>query len=745
MAEEPLHRQLGLTDAELSDIVALLGRDPSDLELAMYAVMWSEHCSYKSSKVHLRRFPTEAPWVLVGPGEGAGVIDVGDGLAVALRIESHNHPSAVEPAQGAATGVGGIIRDVFSMGARPIALLDPLRFGSLDDARTRFLFEGVVSGISGYGNAVGVPTVGGEVVFDDCYRENPLVNVMCIGVLPQERLVLARAEGEGNLAILLGSATGRDGIGGASVLASAGFEEGSEAKRPSVQVGDPYEEKRCIEACLELLDAGLAVGVQDLGAAGLSCAASETAAAAGNGMDVDLSRVHLREPGMNPVEIMTSESQERMLAIVLPEHAEAVLALCRRWEITANVVGRVTGTGRFRVLETLFDREGEILADVPCGSLGDGPVYERPLARPADHDALQAADPAPALLGRFPDGSDLGDELLALLSTPTIADKSWVWHQYDHQLFLNTVVAPGADASVLRLKGTRRALAVSTDGKARFCRLDPATGAALVVLEAARNVACAGAVPRALVNCMNFGNPEHPEVMWQFSEAIDGMSAACTALDLPVVGGNVSFYNESRGRDIDPTPVVGVVGLIDELTDPPPVVCTAPGEHLLLLGPATAVEFGGSEWAFTVHGLDGGRPPAADLEAARAVHEVVRSLVVDRAVAGVHDCADGGLAVALAELAFGGATGFTVAVEPGIPAAAWCFAESASRVVVSVHPDRVADVVGRAGSAGVRAVDLGVAGGDRLVATGAFDVGLAEALATWRDAIPGLVEADVHV
>jgi len=409
------------------------------------------------------------------------------------------------------------------------------------------------------------------------------------------------------------------------------------------------------------------------------------------------------------------------------------------------VVGRVTGTGRFRVLETLFDREGEILADVPCGSLGDGPVYERPLARPADHDALQAADPAPALLGRFPDGSDLGDELLALLSTPTIADKSWVWHQYDHQLFLNTVVAPGADASVLRLKGTRRALAVSTDGKARFCRLDPATGAALVVLEAARNVACAGAVPRALVNCMNFGNPEHPEVMWQFSEAIDGMSAACTALDLPVVGGNVSFYNESRGRDIDPTPVVGVVGLIDELTDPPPVVCTAPGEHLLLLGPATAVEFGGSEWAFTVHGLDGGRPPAADLEAARAVHEVVRSLVVDRAVAGVHDCADGGLAVALAELAFGGATGFTVAVEPGIPAAAWCFAESASRVVVSVHPDRVADVVGRAGSAGVRAVDLGVAGGDRLVATGAFDVGLAEALATWRDAIPGLVEADVHV
>ena len=745
MADEPLHRQLGLTDPELDDIVALLGRGPTDLELAMYAVMWSEHCSYKSSKVHLKRFPVEAPWVLVGPGEGAGVIDVGDGLAVALRIESHNHPSAVEPAQGAATGVGGIIRDVFSMGARPIALLDPLRFGSLDDARTRFLFEGVVSGISGYGNAVGVPTVGGEVVFDDCYRENPLVNVMCIGVLPQERLVLARAEGEGNLAILLGSATGRDGIGGASVLASAGFEEGSEAKRPSVQVGDPYEEKRCIEACLALLDAGLAVGVQDLGAAGLSCAASETAAAAGNGMDVDLSRVHLREPGMNPVEVMTSESQERMLAIVRPEHADEVLALCARWEITARVVGRVTGSGRFRVLESLFDGEGAVLADVPCGSLGDGPVYDRPLARPADQDTLQAADPGPALLARFPDGADLGGELLALLATPTIADKSWVWRQYDHQLFLNTVAAPGGDAGVLRLKGTRRGLAVATDGKARFCRLDPRVGGALVVLEAARNVACAGATARALVNCMNFGNPEHPEVMWQFSEAIDGMSDACRALDLPVVGGNVSFYNESRGRNIDPTPVVGVVGVVDDLTASPPGVRTAPGEHLVVLGPATAVEFGGSEWAFTVHGLDGGRPPAVDLDAARALHDLVRDLVAGAEVAGVHDCADGGLAVALAEMAFGGGTGFTVTPEPGVPVAAWCFAESTSRVLVSVAADRLDALVARADAAGVRAARLGVAGGDRLVIEGACSVTLADALAAWRDALPGLVAADVHV
>src|SRR5215813_10528289 len=396
-AGEPLHRQLGLTDEEFAAVVDELGREPTELELAMYAVMWSEHCSYKSSKRHLGRFPTDAPWVLVGPGEGAGVIDIGDGLAVAVRIESHNHPSAVEPYQGAATGVGGIIRDVFSMGARPIALMDPLRFGPLDDARTRYLLEGIVAGISGYGNAVGVPTVGGEVVFDECYRDNPLVNVFCLGLLPHERLVLARAEGEGNLAVLLGSSTGRDGIGGASVLASAGFDEGAEEKRPSVQVGDPLEEKKLIEACLALLDAGLAVGAQDLGAAGLSCAASETAAKAGAGMDVDVARVRRREPGMSAVEVMTSESQERMLVIVQPGDLDEVLGLCARWEIDASVVGRVTDSGRFGAFDGAggSDGDGAPLADVPVESLGDGPLYERPRARPADQDARQAADPAP--------------------------------------------------------------------------------------------------------------------------------------------------------------------------------------------------------------------------------------------------------------------------------------------------------------------------------------------------------------
>ncbi len=757
---EALYKQLGMTDDEYDAVVAELGREPSDVELAMYSVMWSEHCSYKSSRAYLSRFPTDAPWVLVGPGEGAGVVDIGDGLAIAVRIESHNHPSAVEPYQGAATGVGGIIRDVFSMGARPIALMDPLRFGSLDDARTRYLFEGVVSGISGYGNSVGVPTVGGEVVFDDTYRGNPLVNVLCLGILPKERLVLARAEGPGNLAVLLGSSTGRDGIGGASVLASASFEEGGEAKRPSVQVGDPFEEKRLIEACLELLDAGLAVGVQDLGAAGLSCAASETAAKAGAGMDVDIARVAKREPGMNAVEVMTSESQERMLAIVEPSKLDTVLALARRWEIRATVVGRVTDSQRFRVYDGWFDAAGvpgenpsppvgdtapavtsdaSALADVPVESLGDGPLYHRPVERPADQDALQAADPRAQLRDKFPPGVDLSGELLALLATPTIADKTWVSRQYDHQLFLNTVAGPGADAAVLRVKGTAKALALATDGKARFCRLDPRTGARLVVCEAARNVACTGARSIALVNCLNFGNPEHPEVMWQFREVVEGMSEACEALGIPVIGGNVSFYNTSNEVDIHPTPVVGVLGLIDELRDAPPGPALHNGDDIVVFGTVEPA-LGGSEWAAVVHGLDGGLPPTADLDRAKALHALVATLVGDRALHGVHDVSDGGLAVALAEMAIHGGVGARVecTFEGCTPAEA-CFGEPASVVVASVDPARSAEVCSQAATAGVPARVIGTAGGDRLVATGAFDVALADAADTWRNTLPRLM------
>ena len=758
--EQPLHRQLGMTDDELAAVVQELDREPSDLELAMYAVMWSEHCSYKSSRALLSRFPTAAPWVLVGPGEGAGVVDIGDGLAVALRIESHNHPSAVEPYQGAATGVGGIIRDVFSMGARPIALMDPLRFGSLDDTRTRYLFEGVVAGISGYGNSVGVPTIGGELVFDDSYRDNPLVNVFCLGILPSERLVLARAGGPGNLAVLLGSATGRDGIGGASVLASAGFEDGGAAKRPSVQVGDPFEEKRLIEACLELLDAGLAVGVQDLGAAGISCAASETAAKAGAGMDVDVARVARREPGMNPVEVMTSESQERMLAIVEPKKLDDLLALARRWEIRATVIGRVTDLPRFRVYDGLFDAIGvpgenpkppvgdeprmvtsdaPPIADVPVESLGNGPLYHRPRTRPAELDGLQTADPRPALREKFPPGTDLSGEVLALLASPSIADSTWVSRQYDHQLFLNTVIGPGAgDAAVLRVKDTNKALALSADGNARFCRLDPRTGARLAVIEAARNIACVGARPLALVNCLNFGNPEHPEVMWQFAETVEGMSEACEALGVPVVGGNVSFYNESRGENIHPTPVVAVLGLIDELRDRPPIAELSEGDDIVVLG-TVRPELGGSAWA-VLRGLDGGMPPTADLGTAGALHDLVASLVRDRVAHGVHDVSDGGLAVALAEMAIAGEVGFDVALDfDGCTPAEACFAEPASVVVVSVSPEHTADVLQRAFVGGVEGRFIGNAQGDRVVAASAFDVPLAEAAATWCNAIPELM------
>jgi phosphoribosylformylglycinamidine synthase subunit PurL len=742
-SEPPIHRALGLTDDEASAIERLLGRPPNPLELAMYAVMWSEHCSYKSSKALLRRLPTEAPWVLVGPGENAGVIDAGDGIAVAIRIESHNHPSAVEPYQGAATGVGGILRDIFTMGARPIAVMDALRFGPLDDPRSRWIFEGVVSGISGYGNSVGVPTVGGEVVFDECYAENPLVNVLCVGVMPRDNLVLGRASGPGNLAVLLGSTTGRDGIGGVSVLASAGFgnpadgeggKAGSdeESKRPSVQVGDPFEEKRLIEACLALYEAGLVVGIQDLGGAGLTCATSETASRGGVGMDVYVDEVPQREPGMAPFEVMTSESQERMLAIIRPEHLDDVLDLCRRWEVRASVVGTVTAGKQLRILDRI---DGEVLAEVPAASLhDDAPVYDRPRRRPADLDARRADDPARTL----PAPVDCATDLLSLL-----ADTSWVWSQYDHQLFLNTIEGPGGDASVLRLKApnlanaTDRAMALSTDGNARWCALDPRLGAALIVAEAALNVACAGALPVALVNCLNFGNPEHPEVMWQLAEAIDGMAEACRGLGLPVVGGNVSLYNESRGLDIDPTPVVGVLGLIDRLDRRPPPAALVDGAALLLLGEMRP-ELGGSAWAWQVHGHRGGVPPALDLERHRSLLGLVRALVVEGRLVGVHDVSDGGLGVALAEMAVRAGVGCTVT---GVADHLALFSESPSRVVTCVESVNVAAVISHATAAGISAVEIGRAHGDRVVIEGLVDVSVADATSAWRDALPNAVRS----
>jgi phosphoribosylformylglycinamidine synthase len=731
-AATPIHIALGLTDEELDDIVSILGREPNRLELSMYSVMWSEHCSYKSSRIHLKRLPTTGEGVLVGPGENAGVMDVGDGIAAAIRIESHNHPSFIEPYQGAATGAGGILRDIFTMGARPIALMDPLRFGPLDDARSRWVAEGVVSGISGYGNSVGVPTVGGETVFDPTYQGNPLVNVLCLGILPVDRLVLAKATGAGNLAVLLGSSTGRDGIGGVSVLASAGFDEGSEDKRPAVQVGDPFEEKRLIEACLALLDAGLVVGIQDLGGAGLTCAASETAANGKMGMDFDVSAVPRREEGMEPFEVMTSESQERMLAIVTPEGLAEVMRLCERWEVQATVVGRVTepvdGVGLLRIVDGFG---GEVLAEVPASSLHDAaPLYDRPRAEPADRAARAAAAPA------APAADEAADALLALLY-----DTTWVSSQYDHQLFLNTVEGPGGDAVVLRLKhpvtgeDTGRGLALTTDGNHRWCAVDPRLGTALTVAESVLNLACVGARPIALVNCLNFGNPEHPEVMWQLSEAVDGMTEACGAFGLPVIGGNVSLYNESRGVDIDPTPVVGLLGVVDALERRPPGVCLAEGDRLVLLGddltgPEPSLAGSAVAWA---RGDKGGELAPFDGPALTAVAGLVRALVADGVPSGAHDCSGGGLGVALAELTCRSGLGLTVS---GVPSAAHLFAEAPSRVVVSVAADRVADVLDRAAAAGVAAVELGAAGGERFAIDGFVDLAAADVVATWRDRLP---------
>jgi len=725
-----LHRALGLSDDEAARISEILGRPPNDLELAMYAVMWSEHCSYKSSRIHLKRLPTDGPHVLVGPGENAGVIDAGDGIAVALRIESHNHPSAVEPYQGAATGVGGILRDIFTMGARPIALMDPLFFGTLDDARTRWLTEGVVAGISGYGNSVGVPTVGGELTFAPGYARNPLVNVLCLGVMPIERLVLGAATGEGNLAVLLGSTTGRDGIGGVSVLASTAFGadgDGDAAKRPSVQVGDPFEEKRLIEACLELLDRKLVVGIQDLGGAGLTCATSETAARGHMGMDVAVDVVPRREPAMEPFEVMTSESQERMLAIVTPGDRAAVEEVCRRWEVRATVIGTVTGGGRLRIL----DADGAVLADVPAASLSDdAPLYDRPRSAPADLDRRRRDDPWPALQSSVTAQSCAAD-VLALL-----VDASWVYRQYDHQLFLNTVVGPGEDAAVLRLAApglapSERGLAISTDSSPRWCAVDPRQGTAMTVAESALNVACAGARPAALVNCLNFGNPEHPEVMWQLSESVDGMAEACLALKIPVIGGNVSLYNASAGTDIDPTPVVAVLGVIDRLERRPPGMANVSGSTLVLLGD-TDPALAGSRWAVECHGRRGGTLPALDLAAHARLLELLTSVVpVDGLLTSVHDVSGGGLALALAEGALASGVGCVV---DGVGDHAELFSESASRVVLGTR--RPEQVLERATAAGVPARVIGTVGGERLVVAGLLDIAVADAVEAWRVALP---------
>jgi phosphoribosylformylglycinamidine synthase II len=723
-SEQAVHRLLGLTDGEYAQILSTLGRAPRPAELAMYSVMWSEHCSYKSSRVHLRRFPTTAPWVVVGPGENAGVVDIGDGWLAALRIESHNHPSFVEPYQGAATGVGGILRDIFTMGARPIALLDSLRFGPLDQPRNRYLFKGTVAGIAGYGNAVGVPTVGGEVGFAEHYSSNPLVNVMCLGLLRPEQLVLATAGPEGTMAVLLGAATGRDGIGGASVLASASFADGSTTKRPSVQVGDPFEEKKLIEACLELYDRNLVIGVQDLGAAGLSCAVSEPAARAGMGMELDLDRVHVREPGMTAPELLMSESQERMMAFVDPQHLDEVLEVAERREILASVVGKVISGG-----QVVVSHGGELVAEVPAASLTEeAPLYERPLGEPGWMEDLWANTV------KFMAQPAIATSLLQMLADPELGSKSWVYEQYDHMLFLNTIVGPGHDATLLRVKGTSRGLALTTDGNGRLCYLDPRRGAARLVFEAALNVAVVGAEPLAVVDNLNFGNPEKPEVMWQFRETVEGLTEACESLEIPVIGGNVSFYNETDGLDIYPTPVVGMLGLVEFLPTPAPRLDRVEdGMDLWLIGPEWSINLAGSAFEKITFAHVGGRPSPADPTMARAAIASAR-LMASAGLPAIHDVSTGGTAIAVAEMCMASGVGATVAYTD------WrhLFCEDPHRFLVAAAPEQSRTVESIANDIGIPAGRIGIFGGteiafDRRGVRAALD--LEVATASWQNAI----------
>jgi phosphoribosylformylglycinamidine synthase subunit PurL len=668
----------GLTGEEYDRIIRRLGREPSFTELGLFSALWSEHCAYKHSRVFLRGLPTTGPAVLQGPGENAGIVDLGGDLALAFKIESHNHPSFIEPFQGAATGVGGILRDIFTMGARPVAVLDSLRFPPADDPKSRRLIEGVVSGIGWYGNCFGVPNLGGEVNFAPEYAGNPLVNAMAVGLVKKDKIFRARADGPGNPVFYVGAKTGRDGIHGAT-MASATFDDGAEERRPTVQVGDPFTEKLLLEACLEAMDTGAIVGIQDMGAAGLACACSEMPARAGTGMEVELSRVPQRETGMTPYEIMLSESQERMLLVVARGREDEVKRVFDKWELDAVEIGTVTDDGVLRA-----KMNGRVVAEAPVSALADeAPVYEKATSRPPWQDALEAFDPL-----SLPAPVDLAATLITLLDSPAIATKAWVYRQYDQQVGVNSLVLPGSDAGVLRIRGTRKAVALTTDCNARFVYLNPRVGAAMAVAEAARNLAVTGARPLGLTDCLNFGSPERPEILWQFKEAVAGIAEACRALDIPVVGGNVSFYNETQGQAILPTPVIGMAGLIDEADTRRTQWFEAEGDRIALLGPE-AVSLGGSEFLWVTWGMMSGGLAPLDLDQERRVHEACRAAIAAGLVRGAHDCAEGGLAVTLAECCISGPKpiGARVSLEDdGRRADLVLFGEGPSRVVVSVPP-----------------------------------------------------------
>jgi phosphoribosylformylglycinamidine synthase subunit PurL len=727
--------ELGLTKGEYEKIRDILGRRPTAAELALYSVMWSEHCSYKSSKVHLRRLAPngeQARMLLAGIGANAGVVDIGQGYAVTFKIESHNHPSFVEPHQGAATGVGGIVRDILAMGARPVAVMDALRFGPADAHDTARVLPGVVSGISFYGNCLGLPNIGGELAFDPCYAGNPLVNALCVGVMRHEDLKAATATGAGNKIVLFGSRTGPDGVGGASVLASATFgdDDGrARAKRPSVQVGDPFMEKLLVECCLELYARGLIEGIQDLGAAGIACATTELSAGGDGGMHVTLDDVPLRDPSLDPAEILMSESQERMMAVVRPDNIEAFHQVCRKWDVEAIVIGEVTADGTL----TMTWRGGTVV-QIPPRTAADGPVYQRPMTRPADLDALQAA--TPDSLDRPKDGPALRATLLTLLGSPDEADKSWVTAQYDRYVRGDTVLAMPEDSGLLRIdEATGLGIALATDGNGRYCRLDPYAGTQLALSEAYRNVAMTGATPVAVTNCLNFGSPEDPAVMWQLAEAVRGLADGCATLAIPVTGGNVSLYNQTGDNHIHPTPVIGVLGVHNDVRRRVSAGFATDGAQVVLLG-ETRDEFGGSAWAHVVHGHLGGHPPAVDLDAERRLADVVRVAAQEGLLASAHDLSDGGLAIALAESCLRGGRGARVTL-PGDPFTA-LFSESAARAIVSVQPGREHEFEALCAGNKIPATVLGTTGGDTLTVEGTFEVPLDELKQVWEATLPAL-------
>ncbi|MCA0758684.1 phosphoribosylformylglycinamidine synthase subunit PurL [Paenibacillus sp. N4] len=733
IADQKIYSQFGVSDYEYELICGFLGRKPNYTEIGVFSVMWSEHCSYKNSKPILKKFPITGPRVLMGPGEGAGIVDIGDNQAVVFKIESHNHPSAVEPYQGAATGVGGIIRDIFSMGARPVALLNSLRFGRLENERVKYLFEHVVGGIAGYGNCIGIPTVAGEVMFDESYEGNPLVNAMCVGLIDHDKIQRGVARGVGNPVFYVGPATGRDGIHGAT-FASVELSEESEEKRTAVQVGDPFMEKLVMEATLELINSGIVLGIQDMGAAGLTCSSAEMASKAGNGLELYLDEVPQRETGMTPYEMMLSESQERMLFVVEPQHEAQAKEIFDRWGIICAKVGKVTDDGRLRLFH-----KGEEVADMPVKALVDEcPVYNKPSQEPAYYGENAAVD-----TGAFAEITDLTGALEKVLASPTVASKEWVYNQYDYMVRTSTAVQPGSDAAVVTIHGTRKALAMTTDCNGRYVYLDPEVGGRIAVAEAARNIVCSGAEPLAVTDNLNFGNPEKPEVFWQLEKAADGMSEACVKLDTPVIGGNVSLYNENAKGAIYPTPVIGMVGLVHDIDHITTQGFKTEGDVIVLIGD-TKAELGGSELQYVLEGAASGRPPQIDLETEKKVQGAVLAAIQKGLVASAHDLSEGGIAAAVAESCISGGLGAEVALSSELRADHLLFSESQSRILLSAKPEKAAELQALLTEHGVINNQIGTVKGSSLTINVNGKAGIQAPVQqlekVWKDAIPCLMK-----